>query len=93
MSELMIKIWTERSHQEYLDLNVEEQEKIIIDAQKQISEVRSNFESAEHEINRLKQSIKYDKKHLILLENAKLIEKLKQMKGLLNEKDHNDKEA
>ena len=28
MSELMIKVWTERSQQEYLDSNVTEQEKI-----------------------------------------------------------------
>ena len=93
MSELMIKIWTERSQQEYLDSNVTEQEKIIADAQARISKIRNDFESADDEIKQLKESIKYDRKCLIILENAKLIEKLKSMKGLLHEKDNIDKEA
>jgi len=96
LSELMIKTWTERSRQEFLDINIKEQEKIISDAQSRIDEFRKNFETASDEIKQLRQSIKYDLRQLVLLENAKLIEKLKKMKEFLeipNEKDNTDKET
>ena len=93
MSKMMIKTWTDRSQQEYLDSNITEQEKIIADAQARISKIRNDFESANDEIKQLRESIKYDTKCLIVLENAKLIEKLKSMKGLLHEKDNLNKEA
>ena len=97
LSELMIKTWTERSNKEYADSKIREQEKIISDAQDRISSIRSDFESADDEIQQLKESIKYDKKQLILIGNAKLIEKLKKLKehleALPDEKSDTHKEA
>jgi len=96
LSKLMIKTWKEeRSNEEWLNKRIKDQEKIKRDAEKELEKLKSYTERAPIEIDKLEKSIRYDEKELMLLENAKLIEKIRKLKEQLennNAKNSSDQE-
>jgi len=90
-----LKLWKRRSTDEHLQKLIQEQEIILAEANAKITEYRNNHAMASAKILKLERSMRFKKKELAIIENAKAIQKLKELqdelKNLKETQDEDDK--